>query len=88
MLLPTGDRISCFLPGSVTLDHCRTVVCLLPEELIEHPVLTECLDSLLALAALVAAASPGREGGAQAEEGEDEAEEREPHGVAGQGTRD
>ena len=55
-------RTSCFLPGSVTLDHGRTVVCLLPEELIEHPVLAQRLDPLLALAALVAAASAGGEG--------------------------
>ena len=88
MLLSKEDRISCFLPGSVTLDHCRTVVCLFPEELIKHPVLTQLLDPLLALAALVAAASPGREGGAQAKEDEAEAEEREPHGVTDQGTRD
>ena len=74
------------LPGSVTFHHLGTVVCLLAEELIEHPVLAERLNPLLALAALVAAASPGREGGAQADE--DEAEEREPHGVTGQGTRD
>lgn len=54
---------SCFLPGSVTLDHCRTVFCLFPEELIEHPVLAQRLDPLLALAALVAAASARRKGG-------------------------
>ena len=77
------------LPGGVTLDHGGTVVCLLPEELIEHPVLAELLDPLLALAALVAAALPGREGGGQREEGEEgEAEESEPHGVSAQVTPD
>ena len=77
-----------FLPGRVAFDDLGTVVCLIPEELIEHPVLAQLLDPLLTLAPLVLVAFPGGEGRGQCEEGEDEAEESEPHGVTGQVTRD
>ena len=87
--LPPNDHLwSPRIPGRVAFDHLGTVFCLIPEELIEHPVLAQRLDPLLALAPLVLGALPGGEGGGQGEEGEDEAECCEPHDVTGQVTRD
>ena len=69
------------LPGSVTFHHLGTVVCLLAEELIEHPVLAQLLDPRLRPGALVRASSSGRELLAGAEDGgQGQDQDGGPHG--------